>query len=61
MNAILKSHCIEPKYLRDDDFDGFYASRKGSLLDLIEKAIGKKALSGENGNGYDEEPEDDEN
>jgi hypothetical protein len=61
MNAILKSHCIEPKYLREDDFDGFYESRKASLLSLIENAMGKKVLSGENGNGYDEEAEEDEN
>ncbi len=61
MNAILKSHCIEPRYLREDEFDGFYESRKASLLGLVESAMGKKALSGENENGYDEESEDDEN
>lgn len=61
MNAILKSHCIEPKYLREDDFSGFYDSRKTLLLDLVERAMGKKALSGETGNGYEDDTEDEEN
>lgn len=61
MNAILRSHCIEPKFLCEDDFDGFYESRKASLLNLIETAMSKKSLTGENGNGYEEEGEDDEN
>lgn len=61
MNAILKSHCIEPRYLREDDFDGFYETRKASLLDLVERAMGKKAVTGQSGNGYEDEIEDDEN
>lgn len=41
MNALLSSHLIAPTTLRADDFDGFYQSRKGSLLALIAGAMGK--------------------
>jgi len=41
MDAILRVHAIEPKYLRADDFDGFIAAREATLLALIERAMGK--------------------
>ncbi len=41
MDAILRVHAIEPRYLRTDDFDGFFASREAALLALIERAMGK--------------------
>jgi hypothetical protein len=37
----LKSHLIKPPLLRADDFNSFIRDRATSLLDLIEKAIGK--------------------
>ena len=46
MNAILQTHCIEPRLLRRDEFEDFYAARRKALLGLIEDAMGKKALSG---------------
>ncbi len=38
----LRSHLIEPKYLKSDDFNGFIVDRAKALLDQIEKAMGKK-------------------
>jgi hypothetical protein len=37
----LRSHLINPKFLRADDFDNSIRDRATRLLDLIEKAIGK--------------------
>jgi len=45
MNAILRSHYIDPRYLRDDDFDRFFSERRASLLSLVEQAMGKQAIS----------------
>ena len=44
MDEILGSHSINPEYLRADDFDGFFQSRKSALLTLIEHAMGKEAF-----------------
>lgn len=41
MDAILRTHAIEPGLLRGDDFKGFYAGRKQALLALIGQAMGK--------------------
>ena len=41
MNAILSTHRIPSEHLRSDDFEAFYSRRKNSLIELIEKAIGK--------------------
>jgi hypothetical protein len=46
IEVILTGHCIPPTELRNDDFHGFYQSRKLRLMSLIEKAMGKKALVG---------------
>ncbi|MBF58271.1 DUF262 domain-containing protein [Halomonas sp. FeN2] len=46
MNAILKGHRIPTEALRADDFDAFYQQRKRLLLEIIEKAMGKKSLVG---------------
>lgn len=61
MDVILRTHSIEPEYLRADDFDGFFQSRKSALLRLIEHAMGKQAVqttepAGED--AYDTEDED---
>lgn len=44
MDAILSSHCIAPRFLRANDFDGFYSERKSTLLKLVEQAMGKQAI-----------------
>lgn len=44
-DAILQTHLIEPAHLRQNDFDAFYQRRKQQLLDLIEQAMGKAAIT----------------
>ena len=44
MDDILASHLICPNTLRNDDFCGFFKSRKEALLEAIEKAMGKKVI-----------------
>lgn len=39
MNAILRSHLIDPDFLRADDFAGFLADRKRRLADLAARAM----------------------
>ena len=46
MNAILEGHRIPTEALRNDDFEVFYQQRKRRLLEIIEKAMGKKSLAG---------------
>jgi hypothetical protein len=46
MNAILEGHRIPTAALRADDFEVFYQQRKRRLLEIIEKAMGKKPLVG---------------
>ena len=42
MDKILTSHCIDPQFMRTDDFWGFYGVRAEALLRRIEKVTGKK-------------------
>jgi hypothetical protein len=44
MDAILRTHLIDPAALRVNDFDQFYQNRKVTLLKLIEDVMGKKIL-----------------
>ncbi len=44
LDEILKSHLIEPKYLRSDDFEGFFNARMEAILQRIEGAMGKPIL-----------------
>lgn len=40
-NDILKSHVVNPAYMYQDDFYGFFADRKEKILQKIEAAMGK--------------------
>lgn len=40
MDEILRSHLIEPAFLRADDFEGFLTDRKRRLADLAARAMG---------------------
>lgn len=40
MDEILRSHLIEPSFLRNNDFHGFIADRKQKLADLAASAMG---------------------
>ncbi len=44
IDKFLQTHLIEPKLLRQDDFDNFLHSRQKLLLEKIEKAMGKSSL-----------------
>lgn len=46
LNAFLRSHLIEPDFLRSDDFEGFMNDRQKRLLKLIERATGKTVYAG---------------
>ena len=41
MDAILRSHAIDPGLLRADAFEAFYAAREAALLELVVNAMGK--------------------
>jgi len=43
MDAVLRSHVIDPILLRSDDFTGFFEARKEAILTRIELAMGKPA------------------
>lgn len=45
MNAILKSHFIDPQSMRADDFEQFFAERQQRLLAIVAQAMGKQADS----------------
>jgi len=41
MDALLRSHQIDPAALRSDDFDTFFDKRGRALCAIIESAMGK--------------------
>ncbi|MBU3679788.1 MAG: DUF262 domain-containing protein [Candidatus Kapabacteria bacterium] len=45
MNRILSTHFIEPTTLRSDNFTSFYSARKTSLVQIVERAMGKSAAT----------------
>jgi hypothetical protein len=45
MDAILKTHVIDPSLLRADSFHDFYAARKAALLALVEGTMGKASAA----------------
>ncbi|MCL2126761.1 MAG: DUF262 domain-containing protein [Treponema sp.] len=46
-NMLLMSQLINPRFIRQDNFDEYYQERKRKLTALIENAIGKKAVNSE--------------
>lgn len=55
LNAILRTHLIDPKHLREDDFAGFFKARMDVLASIVGEAMGKSVVQGEGSN----EPEKD--
>ena len=49
MDDILATHDINSSKLRVDDYEGFFARRRESLLTLIEQAMGKAIDRGQEG------------
>lgn len=41
LDALLEHHLVPSAYLRSDDFDNFFATRRENLCELVEKAMGK--------------------
>ena len=44
LDAILRSHLLEPQHLRSDDFDAFYEARTKALTQLVSDAMQKPVL-----------------
>ncbi len=44
LDAILRTHLIEPELLRADDFEGFMKARKAALAGVVSQAMGGKPL-----------------
>ena len=64
LDAILRTHLIEPEHLRNDDFEAFFNSRIEALSDIVATAMGKPVVKEQGANEDErdmEEPtEDDE-
>jgi hypothetical protein len=45
LDTILRTHSIDPALLRGNDFEVFFQSRKATLLSLVERAMGKQAVT----------------
>lgn len=50
LDAILRSHLIDPVHLRNDDFAAFYAARTAALATLIGEAMGKPVVDQQGAN-----------
>jgi hypothetical protein len=50
LDEILRTHLIEPKHLRSDDFEAFYKSRSQELVSLIANAMGKPVVEDQGSN-----------
>lgn len=44
LDDMLRSHTLEPEFLRQDDFEGFFAARTKALMELVGKAMGKNLI-----------------
>lgn len=59
LDDILRSHLIEPHFLRTDDFEGFYAARTLALSALIGSAMGKPVVDSHGSNEPETELDED--
>ena len=50
LDAILRTHLIDPQFLRNDDFDGFFKARMEVLAGIVGEAMGKPVVQGEGTN-----------
>jgi hypothetical protein len=60
MDDILRSHKIDSQFLRADDFEQFFQSRKAALLAMVEEVMGKQAVASQEPppeDGVDDEDE----
>jgi len=54
LDELIVTHRIQPDLLRADDFDGYFRTRRESLCQLVEAAIGK-AVQRDIDQGFSEE------
>ncbi len=59
LDDILRTHLIEPRFLRADDFQGFCDARVKSLSKLISGALGKAVVESHGSNENEREVEED--
>jgi hypothetical protein len=57
LDAILRTHLIEPQHLRNDDFDAFFRARQEALAGLVAGAMDKPVVSEQGTNEPEAEPE----
>jgi hypothetical protein len=55
LDAILRTHLIDPEHLRADDFDGFFKARMNILAGIVSDAMGKPVVQGEGSNEVETE------
>ncbi|WP_144722163.1 DUF262 domain-containing protein [Cellulosimicrobium sp. TH-20] len=67
LDDILRVHLIDPELLRKADFESFIRARRGALVDLVEKAMGKQVArdvvddsGAEDADAFEPEPADTE-
>jgi hypothetical protein len=65
LDKVLSTHFLDPSTLRAADFDAFFSHRRGALIGLISKAMGKPviedlALAAEVDDAAEYEPQDDD-
>ena len=64
LDDILRTHAIEPEYLRSDDFKGFFSARIEALAGIVSDVMGKPVVkehgTNEEERDVDEPDEDDE-
>ena len=58
LDSILRGHLIEPAFLRNDDFKGFFEARREALSGLVSRAMGKLVVTSESGNETEEEADE---
>jgi hypothetical protein len=44
LDEVLRTHLIEPEFLRKDDFEGFFENRMQALSGLVADAMGKPVV-----------------
>jgi hypothetical protein len=62
LDNLLRTHLIEPKYLRSDDFQAFFNARLDALAALVSKAMDKPVVKehGSNETEMDDETNDED-
>jgi hypothetical protein len=58
LDEILRTHLIEPRFLRSDDFEGFFETRLKALSGLVSEALGKSVVETHGSNEVEVESDD---